>query len=357
MRKIDECEVSKRKKRILHAAVHHYIKTGAPASSKVLVDEYGIKCSSATVRNILAELEDEGYLSQLHTSSGRVPTDKGYRAYVDMVDSIRLRALEEKKRVEEIYKGRISELEDVIINTSRILSRLSHYSGFVSLPSKERTRIQDVEILNVPGGKTLFIIVTNTGLVRHKLLPFELSSNRAEFRYISDYIKEKLSGVSLEEAKSALEMIMNEIRINARRLLEDISKEVIDAFDYDEEFHIEGISNILALPEFKGVDIPDFFASSVDSGGKISADSKKNGILARIIKENLAYDDDIKVIIGSETKYKGLESVAAVLSSYRKDAHPIGVLGILGPKRMEYRKMMDIVLRVSRYLEDILGKL
>jgi len=359
MRKIDETLAAKRKNKILHAAVHHYIKTGIPASSKVLVGDYGIKCSSATVRNILAELEDEGYLAQIHTSSGRVPTDKGYRAYVDMLEGVRRKAIDERKRIEEIYEGRMAELEEVIINTSRILSRLSHYSGFVSLPAKEQTKIQDVEILRVPpDGKTLFIIVTNTGLVRHKLLPFDLSSNRAEFRYICDYLKEKLSGVTLEEARNALESIVEEIRQRHTRFIEDISRAVMDAFDYEKDFYIEGISNILTLPEFKGLEVPDFLLGSDDVSSEGESNKYKN-ILSRVIKENLASstDDEVKVIIGSESKYKGMESIAAVLRPYKKDSRPIGVLGILGPKRMEYRKMMEIVINVSRTLEDMLKKI
>lgn len=347
MRKTDAAKTHKRKSKILHAAVHHYIKTGAPASSKILVGDYGIDCSSATVRNILAALEEEGYLAQLHTSSGRVPTDKGYRAYVDMLEGSRRVALDEAAKLRKTYGEKVSELEEVIVNTSRVLTTMSHYSGFVSLPAKERTRIKDVELISVPGGKTLFVFVTNTGMVRHRLFGFEIS--RPAAGYVNAYLRERLAGVTLDDAQSSMADMQSNLA-DAPSELENMGRLLATAFDYTENLHIEGVANIMALPEFKDLNITEFIG-----GG--SSDSRRNlGALARVIRDNIA-SDDVKVIIGAETRCKGFECVSAVIRSYRQDDRPVGMLGILGPKRMEYSRMMSIVESVSKMLEKALEKI
>lgn len=344
MRKADVVKTKNRKNKILHAAVHHYIKTGAPASSKILVGEYGVDCSSATVRNILAELEKEGYLAQPHTSAGRVPTDKGYRAFVDMLEGARRVALDEAARVKKAYDNRAAELEEVIVNTSRVLTSLSHYSGFVSLPAKDRTRIKDVEIIPAPGGKTLFVFVTDTGLVRHRLFGFEIS--RAAAGYINAYLRERLVGGTLDDAQSAVSNIQDDLA-GSPADFRDIGRLLSSAFDYQENLHIEGVANIMALPEFRDLNVADFLGESSPEAGR------RPGPLARVIRDNMIAGD-VKVIIGAETRCKGFECASAVIRSYSRDERPVGVLGILGPKRMEYSKMMSIVDNVSRMLEKTL---
>lgn len=342
MRRIDEKKSEKRKRKILQAAVHHYIKTGVPAGSKVLVDNYGFNLSPATVRNILSELESEGYLTHLHTSSGRIPTDKGYRTYVDMLAGVQNIVVEEMERLRAEHKRKMLELEDILINTSKILSALSRYSGFVSLPTKENTLIKNIEFIPLKEKQVLFVFVTNTGLVRHKLLNVVISPRN--LRYLSALLKEKLEGSTLLDAQRGLPGIIDELNFDMAEI-SNIADVMKDIFCYENDFYIDGLSNIAALPEFRDYNIPEALTRRMD----------RRNPLVKVLASCLS-DDNIKVIIGSETHCKGFDCISAVTGTYRKDERPLGVLGIIGPKRMEYKKMISIVNQVSRMLGDILKK-
>lgn len=340
MKRVSETEVFRRKRKILHAAVHHYIKTGVPASSKILVSKYGIKYSPATVRNILAELEDEGYLSQIHTSSGRIPTDKGYRSYVDMLTDVQRAVINEVKAFKKEYNKKILEVEEVLINTSKILSNLSHYVGFITLSDKDKSIIKNVELLPLADDKVLFIYVTDTSIVRHKILNIQLS--KRNLRYVSEYLKEKLEGLMLCELRLQMHKILNDIDLEALQI-SNFANFFKDTFKCEKNLYIDGISNILSLPDFKDYNLADTFSESNEN------------FLIKLLSEGLT-SANIKVLIGSETHRKGLECISAVTSSYGEDKRPIGILGIIGPKRMEYEKMIAIVTSVSNMLNNFLKK-
>ncbi len=343
MRKLDVRKSEKRKSQILHAAVHHYIKTGLPTSSNILVADYGLKLSSATVRKSLSELEDEGYMVQPHPSSGRIPTDKGYRAYVDMLKSVQNITIGEMDKLRSNHHRNLLELEEVLVNTSKILSTLSHYSGFVSLPSKEKTIVKNIELISLKDKQLLFIFVTNTGLVKHKLLNADISLRN--LRHITDFLKEKIEGLAISDAEQSLEMGLADLKIESMEL-STLGELIKDLFLYESDFYIDGFSKIMALPEFRDYSFSERLVNTAD----------KRNPLVRVLSDGLS-SDNVRVIIGAETHCKGFECISAVTSVYKKDERPLGVLGIIGPKRMEYRKMISIVKQVSQMLGDILGKM
>src|SRR4029077_1060118 len=170
MRTLDPKTAEDRKRSLLQAVIYHFMKTGKPVGSQVIVDKYNFGMSSATVRNMLMDLEKEGYLIQPHTSAGRVPSDKGYRLYVDSLLEVQSLAATEEERIRKDYAVRNKELEDVMVSTSRMLSSLSNYTGMVLSPRLDKSLLRRLQLIPLSNSRILAIIVSQSGLIRHKVL-------------------------------------------------------------------------------------------------------------------------------------------------------------------------------------------
>lgn len=343
MRQIDPYIIEQRKKRILQALIHHFIQTGRPVGSNVLTEDYDFDLSPATIRNIMAELENEGFLTHPHTSAGRTPTDKGYRAYVDSLIELQKLVIDEEKRVRQEYDNRIREMEETLIQTSRILSVLSQYSGFVMTPKIERNLLQHIELVPVSDSKILVILVTHSGMVKHRMV--ETSIPRAKLARLTNLLNERLRGLTLTEARRCVLQEIEEAQRTEMEILSlarDLSN---DIFTLDEEIYMEGAANVLALPEFH-----DY--------GPMRSLLRLNGernLLSHILDEDLTREG-VQVVIGSESSCQEFENLSIVSSVYKDGETPVGILGIVGPKRMEYQKMMALVGAVSRMVNKILAK-
>jgi len=343
MRQIDPKIIKERKKQVLQAVIHHFIKTARPVGSNILTDDYKFDLSPATIRNLMAELEDDGYLTHPHTSAGRVPTDKGYRAYVDSLMELQRLALEEEDRVRHEYHGRVKELEEILVKTSKVLSALSQYTGFVLTPKLERNKLKYVELLPVAHRKILVILVTHTGFVKHQMIEADIAPEKLQ--RLNAMLNSKLKGLTLLEAKQQIIEKIEEAEREERELFllaRELSGRI---FDIEEEVYMDGTTNVLALPEFQ----------DYEPIRCILRLSEQKDILVHILQEDLT-SDKVKVMIGSENTCRELQNLSVVSTVYKDGARPIGVLGIIGPKRMEYHKMMALVSSVSKILNKLLSK-
>lgn len=343
MRQIDPNVIEQRKKKILQALIHQYIKTGRPVGSSALTEDYNFDLSPATIRNLMAELETEGYLTHPHTSAGRIPTDRGYRSYVDSLIELQKLVIEEERRVRQEYDARIKEMEEVLVQTSRILSALSQYSGFVVTPKLERNLLQYIELVPLSEGKVLVIMVTHSGMVKHRIV--EAAISRSRLIELSNMLNAKLRGLPLAEAKQRVMHELEEAQRNEIDLLtlaRDLSDEI---FSMDEEIYLGGTANVLALPEFQ-----DF--GPMRSLLRLNDDKD---LLMHLLNDQLNHEG-VQVVIGSEASADEFRDLSVVSSVYCDGENPVGVLGIVGPKRMEYPKMMALVSAVSKIVNKILSK-
>jgi heat-inducible transcriptional repressor len=343
MRQIDPHIIEQRKKKILQALIHHYIKTGRPVGSSVLTEDYSFDLSPATVRNLMADLETEGYLTHPHTSAGRIPTDKGYRTYVDSLIELQKLVIEEERRAKQEYDARTREMEEVLVQTSRILSALSQYSGFVMAPRQEHNLLQYIELVHLSDGKVLVIMVTNSGMVKHRIV--EAAISRSRLIELSNFLNAKLRGLPLTEAKRKIAEEIEEAQRNEMELLalaRDLSGNI---FNFEEEFYFGGTASVLALPEFQ-----DF--GPMRSLLRLNEDKD---LLMHIVSDDLNREG-VRVVIGSEASAEEFMDLSVVSSVYTDGENPVGVLGIVGPKRMEYPKMMALVSAVSKIVNKILSK-
>ncbi|MBD3271996.1 MAG: heat-inducible transcription repressor HrcA [Elusimicrobia bacterium] len=336
-----------RKKKVLQSVIHHYIKTARPVGSKMLTEMGVLGLSSATIRHILSDLEDEGYITHPHTSAGRVPTDKGYRYYVETLSEIQRLAIAERERIKKEYLSKIAEHEQLMGVTSRILSTLSHYTGFVISPKLELNRLRHIELVSLDDNKLLIIMVTDSGIVKHHVIQTEHSLSEPRLHRLNNMLNDKLAGLSLREVHARIigtieeeEREYQQMITLARQLAESVQES-------EEELFLDGVGNLVSQIDFDDI-------NQMKSVFKL-VDEKK--MLSQIIRKQISKEgtNQIRVTIG-EDLYPQINTLSVISSVYNLKGNNVGVLGIIGPKRMEYARMMGLVEYVSEIVNSVLDE-
>ena len=344
MRQLKPEVAQKRKKDLLQWIIHYFIKTSKPVSSQVIAEHAGLDLSSATIRNILQELEDEGFLRQPHTSSGREPTDKGYRFFVDYLIDVQRLASDEKERIDREYKSRIEELDTLLSETSKLLSRVSHGAGLVLRPQLKAHALKRLELIHLGGRNVLGILVTEAGLVRHWPIKLAFQPSPRQINTLNRFLNDNIRGCGIKQAQSVvmaklkqMEQEFRELNTLAGELLKEVGQ-VIDA----DSLYVEGADNILAHAEEIG-DIRTVQALMRMIGEKDAI----AGLLEHQLEELGAPGPSgllrPKVSIGEESGIPELRNLSLVTRTYQHNDKVVGVLGIIGSKRMDYSRMISLV--------------
>ncbi|MDR2811970.1 MAG: heat-inducible transcriptional repressor HrcA [Endomicrobium sp.] len=337
MRQISLEILKERKTRILSAIIHHYIKTGKPVGSAVLIDEYNVFLSSAAVRNVMAELEEEGFLTHPHTSAGRIPTDKGYRSYVDNLLKLQSFAIGEEERIRKEYEQKHREIESLLSETSRILSGLSKYAGFVMSPQTQYDEIKNIELVQISNSELLIVLFTQSGVIRHKKIEAFLS--QLEIAKLRNFLNDKLRGVSIAQSNKRIVSEIKEFKQQEEEILKAAEK-ISDVFyNIQDDIYIGGTFNVVSIPDFNDFE----FVKSL-----IKFNENKEKLIEVISKDFTG--NGINVKIGSENALAELKDLSIITTVYKNGDRAVGVLGIIGPKRMEYKKMMSLVSIASEML-------
>lgn len=344
MRHLDPKVASERKERVLRWVVHNYIKNKRPIASANIAEESGLDLSSATIRAVLAELEDEGFLTQPHTSAGRIPTDRGYRTFVDFLENVQRMASTEKERLEAQYNNRLEELDNLLAQTSRLLSSVSHKTGLVLSPKIERQTLKRLEIIPLGPRQLLAIVITQTGQVRHWPLQVSTPIPPNRLAALNRLINEHAVGRTIGEVREtlgqrleAVEKDLRELQSLARMLLGEV-----DGAGAPDPLYLEGATTLV-----EGLDEP----AELEDLQRVMRVMEERAALARVLEEDLREAVDapqgalapVRVRIGGENRLPELRSLSLVTTTYKMKDRVVGVLGILGPKRMEYERMMALV--------------
>ncbi|OGR83823.1 MAG: heat-inducible transcription repressor HrcA [Elusimicrobia bacterium RIFCSPLOWO2_01_FULL_54_10] len=359
MRALQHDEQEHRKRKVLQSVIHEYVRTGKPVGSQVVAASGRLGLSPATVRNILSELEKDELITHPHTSAGRVPTDKGYRSYVDSMIELQRLAVQEEQKIRREYESRMKEIEGLMSQTSKMLSTLSHYTGFVMSPKFEKNKFAHLELVPLSDRRILAAMVTESGLTKHFVLRPQEEIPREHLRGIARIMNQTFSGETLETVQLQMTDHLEQAREQYRHVM-SLAQEIGDEISRltAKELYVEGTSNILALPDFtKSEDIQDFFKLMEEKEmlAKVferelldnAPESFSNGAHLKAGKR-------VNVRIGSENSVKALQNLSLVSSTYQLPDRTVGVLGILGPKRMEYSKMMSLVNYVSQTMNKFL---
>jgi heat-inducible transcriptional repressor len=342
-------ELEERNRRVLQAVIDSYIASGAPVGSTVLVKRYDFGVSSATLRNIMAELEEMGYLTHPHTSAGRVPTDLGYRYYIDSLISVQndTDELEDHLRqVPEVPALHGGDLHGLMEEASRFLATLSRCAGVVVAPSEPEGRYKHIEFIRLRGRQVLLIFVTNTGTVQNKLIELDEIITQHDLNYFTAYLDEELEHWTLPEIRQRLVDQLNEGKVVFARLMEETyrASQEVQEREYEKVF-IGGASQILENPEFANVE-------KMRSLFKAFEDKYK---LLKLLDRS-ASAEGIKVFIGSENPWFEMQGCSMVVSNYKAGTSIIGTLGVIGPTRMQYKQVIHIVDYTAKLLSKLLGE-
>ena len=334
-----------RREKILELIIDNYITTAAPISSRAISRRLRSSLSSATIRNVMADLEDAGMITHPHTSAGRTPTDEGYRYYVNTLMQIKLLTEEEKKRIDKRFKQKTEEINDLLINTSRLLSSVGEEAGLVTFPALEKGTFRHIELMEIAEDEILAVLLTRSGLIKNVVVKFDKPLKKGDLAKITNFLNVRFNGVSLHDIKKAITQqlliekdsffyILNETKRIVDLMLSNIK---------DERIYLEGASKIIMQPEFNNL-------------GKIEALLKvleSPDTLASIARKNIN-TDGVSIYIGEEIQINELCDCSLVVCDYAIKSNRSGTLRIIGPKRMPYAKIVSLVDYVSKSLSGVL---
>jgi heat-inducible transcriptional repressor len=315
-------DLTDRQKLILTLVITDYIETAQPVGSGYIVDHWGLDVSSATVRNELVALTELGYLRQPHTSAGRVPTDVGYRFYVDTLTSEKsdtdTELVSEMNRKLDLFR---KDVDSFLDNASRLLSELSHYIGISVSPNANRTILTRIELVPYRKNQIAVVLFADEAIIRSKIITVEQEMSRSDLNRLSDYINDRFSGYSLDEVrKTIIEEISNE-RVMCDRLISEATRICRDVLAIsDSDIFISGLSEMVNLPDF------------CDIGrirGLLKTLEDKHIILGLL--DRISDTDGIQVFIGKENPLDEMKQFSLVAARYKEGNRPMGAIGIIGP--------------------------
>ena len=320
--------VSDREKLVLSAIIDFYLLSGETIGSRTLVKKYNIDLSSATIRNVMSDLEDMGFISKTHTSSGRIPTDKGYKFYLEELLKIEKLSREEQARINSVYDIKMRELDSVFKKTSMLLSKLTNYVGIVIEPTHKKEKIKKVELVHIDDYMAMAVIVMENKSVRTKKIFFEEVCSQSELLKLSQRINNEIRNSSVEshEIEKIIDFVYSEVE--GKLFLENSSEIFKDK-------QVNEISDVL-----------DIFSKR----------EKIKELFEEAIKSRPFKEGEVNVIFGEELAVKGLEDYSFVYSVYNMDNSP-GIIGVMGPKRMSYSKTMGLIQHVTKEVNKVIKEI
>ena len=343
---------------ILSAIINEHLLTGEPVGSKLLAERFShvSGMSSATIRNVMSELEDAGYLEQPHTSAGRVPTDKGYRFYVDNLLGVLslsdedLRLINSELGLNEIETAEKSD--HLMERTSHLLSALSQNIGIVVSPSLAQDRLQHIEFVGLADKRVLVVMVSAPNIVHNKIIRLNEALTQDELDRTARYLNIQFSGKSLAVIRAEILRLMHEEKALFDKLLQTAmllcSQSIESEADNIGEIYVNGTSNIFGKPDFSNFDRLREMLRTIEEKSRLVQ------ILNECLTQDMTPNGNVKVVIGSENTTSSLQSCTLITAPYQNGT-AIGTLSVLGPTRIEYARTIAIVGYIAKMLERMLA--
>lgn len=334
-----------RNRNILKAVVQEYIRTAEPVSSKAVAERHRLGLSPATIRNAMAELEEEGLLVQPHTSAGRIPTDKGFRFYLDSLLEPEKLMTSDKDLLKTAFDGS-DTVNGVLASTARTLSSMTNCAGLMFIPRKDFFTIKHISLVRMDSG-VMVIMVSRLGMVRSKHVKLARDAASLDLERISNYLNSMGEGLTVRELRSRIVEEMKKEKNLYDRLLGNALKLgamalANDTPDYESDIFLEGSVNIFDQPEFR---------DDVVRMKKLFAAFEEKSLLVRILDKSLE-EDGIHVYLGSENRVEEFDKLSFVTATYGSEGEMLGTLGVIGPVRMNYSRVIPLV----EYAAGLLGK-
>lgn len=342
MSKAVDAVISERAQHFLKVLIERYIRDGQPVGSRTLAKDAGLDLSPATIRNVMSDLEDLGFVASPHTSAGRVPTASGYRLFVDSLISLKPLHELEMTRVREQLGGD-GDPRKALASASKLVSELTHMAGVVSIPRREQVVVRQIEFVPLSGNRVLVVLVTAAGEVSNRVIETGKPYSRSELEQAANFINERYAGRDLEALRAQVLREMAEDRDRMDQLmaqaLEMANAALSGDDDEDSDFVVAGQTNLMDFDELAQMDkLRQLF----------DAFTEKQEILHLLDRCTAA--DGVQIFIGGESGYRTLEDCSVITAPYAVDDQVVGVLGVIGPTRMAYDRVIPIVDVTARLL-------
>ncbi|MEG1559327.1 MAG: heat-inducible transcriptional repressor HrcA [Clostridia bacterium] len=332
-----------RKLAILQAIIDDYILTATPVGSRTISKRIGMGLSSATIRNEMSDLHELGLLEQPHTSAGRIPSDKAYRLYVNNIMSRSALSDEEAQFIKKHYDEKLSDIEDVIKQTANVLSSMTHYISMALTPSFNTIKLRRIQLIKISETRALAIIITDIGVMKDAVIRLPTGIDDSQLEKLSNMLTKKYMNRKLTEAGSVLLKELQNTLSDHREFLDSVATVLLNVSKSRKtNFELSGTTNILLFPEYSDV-------------------LKARQLIDAIEGRDLLYDilDNAKkvefsITIGSENESLDMQDCSVVTATYRIGGETMGSFGVIGPKRMDYSKILAILSYMGESLSNIL---
>lgn len=338
-------ELTERKKRILRVVIENYIETAEPVGSKTIAESSGLDISSATIRNEMADLEELGYLEQPHTSAGRIPSPKGYRLYVnELMDDYRL-SIQETQRINQALHLKMAELDRVIDQAGRIVSQLTQYPAFALSSGMERVTIRRFDLLMVERSAFIIVVMTDTNVVRNRLVRLPSDLSEPQLQLLNTLLNTTFTGLTLEQITPELMRVAQHAAGESYGLISLVVSFAIEVLEELEhrKVHTSGIAHLLEHPEYRSLEKAQTLMSYLFE----DADPARFPI---------PKGDPMSILIGPENVAEALKDTSVVVASYDIGEGMRGVIGVVGPTRMDYAKITARLSYLAQGLSSLFGR-
>ena len=334
-------DLDERKKKVLQAIVEEYINTAEPVSSGSITKGHGLDYSSATIRNDMAQLESIGFLDKPHTSAGRVPSAEGYRYYVNELLKEDNLALEEIKYIQNKLKIKVNEIEDLTKVATTTLSEITHYTTVAVGPKADKQIIEEIKFVSLGQRMLMVVIVTDTGLVKETIIKFDEDITESQVDTLNNLFNTRLRGKPLSKIdKPMAEYIFSEVHYSIgimKAIIEQINRIVEEE---NNNIFLEGAKKSFDLPEFKSMKVAKNFVNLLDAKDE----------MVEIFNSGDA--EDINVFIGDDDENSNLKDFSIITFKHTIGDKDLGTIGIIGPKRMDYAKVISVMKYISKKLNE-----
>ena len=337
-------ELTPRKKQILKAVVEAHIAAGEPVGSKFLVQSNLLSCSSATIRNEMAELEEMGYLEQPHTSAGRVPSELGYRFYVDSLLAHYAMTTKEIDQINSLLKIKMGELDKILEVASKVASNITKYTGIAIKPRQSLVKVLKYEIVGIDIRQFAIVMILSTGAIKTKKVKVNFDVDELLLPRLAGALNTYLTGLCANEITLSSVMNLERELGDAPLLVNATVKAIYETMSEMDggELHYSGLNHLLRYPEYS--DVNKF-------GEIINTFEEKDHFLDLVSGGN---EEDISVLIGSENSVKVMSDSAIVFKQIKKDGKTIGAIGVVGPRRMDYARVLATLNELGDNISDII---
>ena len=334
-------DLDERKKKVLQAIVEEYINTAEPVSSGSITKGHGLDYSSATIRNDMAQLESIGFLDKPHTSAGRVPSAEGYRYYVNELLKEDNLTLEEIKYIQNKLKIKVNEIEDLTKVATTTLSEITHYTTVAVGPKADKQIIEEIKFVSLGQRMLMVVIVTDTGLVKETIIKFDEDITESQVDTLNNLFNTRLRGKPLSKIdKPMAEYIFSEVHYSIgimKAIIEQINRIVEEE---NNNIFLEGAKKSFDLPEFKSMKVAKNFVNLLDAKDE----------MVEIFNSGDA--EDINVFIGDDDENSNLKDFSIITFKHTIGDKDLGTIGIIGPKRMDYAKVISVMKYISKKLNE-----